>query len=50
MPLIQPCRAAALPPARTVLCGQDDNPMVHAVIKHIQPDEVSATMPLQPVT
>jgi len=27
-------------PARTVLCGQDDNLMVHAVIEHIQPGEV----------
>ena len=27
-------------PARTVLCGQDDNLMVHAVIEQIQPGEV----------
>jgi len=27
-------------PARTVLCGQDDNLMVHAVIEHIRPGEV----------
>jgi 4-hydroxy-4-methyl-2-oxoglutarate aldolase len=27
-------------PARTVLCGQDDNLMVHAVIEEIQPGEV----------
>jgi 4-hydroxy-4-methyl-2-oxoglutarate aldolase len=27
-------------PARTVLCGQDDNLMVHAVIEHIQQGEV----------
>ncbi len=27
-------------PARTVLCGQDDNLMVHAAIEHIQPDEL----------
>ena len=27
-------------PARTVLCGQDDNLMVHAVIEHIQPGEI----------
>ena len=27
-------------PARTVLCGQDDNLMVHAIIEHIQPGEV----------
>jgi 4-hydroxy-4-methyl-2-oxoglutarate aldolase len=33
-------------PARTVLCGQDDNLMVHAVIEQIQPDEVLVlTMP-----
>src|SRR5687768_3016666 len=27
-------------PACTVLCGQDDNLMVHAIIEHIQPGEV----------
>jgi len=27
-------------PARTVLCGQDDNLMVHAVIEQIQPGEI----------
>ena len=27
-------------PARTALCGQDDNLMVHAVIEQIQPGEV----------
>ena len=27
-------------PARTALCGQDDNLMVHAAIEHIQPGEV----------
>jgi 4-hydroxy-4-methyl-2-oxoglutarate aldolase len=27
-------------PARTVLCGQDDNLMVHAVVEQIQPGEV----------
>lgn len=33
-------------PARTVLCGQDDNLMVHAVIEQIQPGEVlMLTMP-----
>lgn len=33
-------------PARTVLCGQDDNLMVHAVIEHIQLGEVLVlTMP-----
>ena len=41
LPLIQllpGTRAAG--PARTVLCGQDDNLMVHAVIEHIQPGDV----------
>lgn len=33
-------------PARTVLCGQDDNLMVHAVIEQIKPGEVLVlTMP-----
>lgn len=33
-------------PARTVLCGQDDNLMVHASIEHIQPGEfLVLTMP-----
>jgi 4-hydroxy-4-methyl-2-oxoglutarate aldolase len=33
-------------PARTVLCGQDDNLMVHAIIEHIQLGEVLVlTMP-----
>jgi 4-hydroxy-4-methyl-2-oxoglutarate aldolase len=27
-------------PARIVLCGQDDNLMVHAVIEQIQPGDV----------
>jgi len=36
--LIPSSRAAG--PARTVLCSQDDNLMVHAVIEHIQPGEV----------
>ena len=27
-------------PARTVLCGQGDNVMVHAAIEHIQPGEI----------
>lgn len=47
MPLIQilpGSRAAG--PARTVLCGQNDNLMVHAVIEQIQPGEVLVlTMP-----
>jgi 4-hydroxy-4-methyl-2-oxoglutarate aldolase len=33
-------------PARTVMCGQDDNLMVHAVMAHVQPGEVIVlTMP-----
>jgi 4-hydroxy-4-methyl-2-oxoglutarate aldolase len=36
--LIPDSRAAG--PARTVLCGQDDNLMVHAVIEQLQPGEV----------
>ena len=33
-------------PARTVLCGQDDNLMVHAIVEQIQPGEVLVlTMP-----
>ena len=47
LPLIQllpGSRAAG--PARTVLCGQDDNLMVHAAIERIQPGEVLVlTMP-----
>ena len=47
IPLIQllpGSRAAG--PARTVLCGQDDNLMVHAAIEQIQPGEVLVlTMP-----
>jgi len=47
LPLIQllpGSRAAG--PARTVLCGQDDNLMVHVVIEQIQPGEVLVlTMP-----
>jgi 4-hydroxy-4-methyl-2-oxoglutarate aldolase len=47
VPLIQllpGSRAAG--PARTVLCGQDDNLMVHAVIEQIRPGEVLVlTMP-----
>jgi 4-hydroxy-4-methyl-2-oxoglutarate aldolase len=41
LPLIQlipGSRAAG--PARTVICGQDDNLMVHAVIEQIKPGEV----------
>jgi 4-hydroxy-4-methyl-2-oxoglutarate aldolase len=42
--LVPGSRAAG--PARTVLCGQDDNLMVHAVIEHVQPGEVLVlTMP-----
>jgi 4-hydroxy-4-methyl-2-oxoglutarate aldolase len=41
IPLIQIIRnSRAAGPARTVLCGQDDNLMVHAVIEQIQPGEV----------
>ena len=44
MQLLPGSRAAG--PARTVLCGQDDNLMVHAVVEHIQPGEVLVlTMP-----
>ena len=33
-------------PARTVMCGQGDNLMVHAIMEHIQPGEVLVmTMP-----
>jgi 4-hydroxy-4-methyl-2-oxoglutarate aldolase len=42
--LIPGSRAAG--PARTVLCGQDDNLMVHAAIEQIQPGDVLVlTMP-----
>jgi len=42
--LIPGSRAAG--PARTVLCGQDDNLMVHAIIEQIQPGEILVlTMP-----
>ena len=41
MPLIQLIPGSRIAgPARTVLCGQDDNLMVHAVIETIQPGEV----------
>ncbi len=44
IPLLPGSRVAG--PARTVLCGQDDNLMVHAVIEQIQPGEVLVlTMP-----
>lgn len=44
IPLLPGSRVAG--PARTVLCGQDDNLMVHAVIEQIQPGEVLIlTMP-----
>ncbi len=40
-PLIQLLPATRVAgPARTVLCGQDDNLMVHAAIEHIQPGEI----------
>jgi 4-hydroxy-4-methyl-2-oxoglutarate aldolase len=41
MPLIQLLPGSRVAgPARTVLCGQDDNLMVHAAIEQIQPGEV----------
>ena len=41
MPLIQFLPGSRVAgPARTVLCGQDDNLMVHAVVEQIQPGEV----------
>ena len=41
VPLIQILpNSRAAGPARTALCGQDDNLMVHAVIEQIQPGEV----------
>ena len=48
-PIIPKSRVAG--PARTVLCGQGDNVMVHAAIEHIQPGEVIVlAMPVsQPV-
>jgi 4-hydroxy-4-methyl-2-oxoglutarate aldolase len=40
-PLIQLLpNSRAAGPARTVLCGQDDNLMVHAVMEQVQPGEV----------
>ena len=47
LPLIQLLPGSrATGPARTVLCGQDDNLMVHAVIERIQPGDVLIlTMP-----
>lgn len=41
IPLIQLILGSCIAgPARTVLCGQDDNLVVHAAIEHIQPGEV----------
>jgi 4-hydroxy-4-methyl-2-oxoglutarate aldolase len=41
IPLIQLLTGSRVAgPARTVLCGQDDNLMVHAAIEQIQPGEV----------
>lgn len=41
LPLIQLIPGSRVAgPARTVLCGQDDNLMVHAAIEHILPGEV----------
>jgi 4-hydroxy-4-methyl-2-oxoglutarate aldolase len=47
MQIIPDSRAAG--PARTVLCGQDDNLMVHAVIEQIQPGEVLVLSMPEPV-
>ncbi|HEX9923931.1 MAG TPA: 4-carboxy-4-hydroxy-2-oxoadipate aldolase/oxaloacetate decarboxylase [Anaerolineae bacterium] len=39
-------RSRVAGPGRTVMCGQDDNLMVHAIMEHIQPGEVLVlTMP-----
>lgn len=35
-------------PARTVLCGQDDNLMVHAVLDQVQPGEILVLTMTQP--
>ena len=41
VPLIQLVPGSRIAgPARTALCGQDDNLMVHAIIEQIQPGEV----------
>ncbi|MCB0014964.1 MAG: hypothetical protein KDE34_23775, partial [Anaerolineales bacterium] len=41
LPLIQVVpKSRVAGPARTVLCGQGDNIMVHACIEHIQPGEI----------
>jgi 4-hydroxy-4-methyl-2-oxoglutarate aldolase len=47
MPLSQLLpRSRVAGPARTVMCGQDDNLRVHAIMEHIQPGEVLVlTMP-----
>jgi len=47
LPLIQLLPGSRVAgPARTVMCGQDDNLMVHASIEHLQPGEVWVlTMP-----
>jgi 4-hydroxy-4-methyl-2-oxoglutarate aldolase len=48
-PLIQLLpNSRAAGPARTALCGQDDNLMVHAVIEQIQPGEVLVLSMPQP--
>jgi 4-hydroxy-4-methyl-2-oxoglutarate aldolase len=44
IPILPDSRAAG--PARTVLCGQDDHLMVHAVMEQIEPGEILVlTMP-----
>jgi 4-hydroxy-4-methyl-2-oxoglutarate aldolase len=47
VPLIQIMpKSRVAGPARTALCGQDDNLMVHAIIEQIQPGEIVVlTMP-----
>ncbi len=47
VPLLQVIpKSRAAGPARTVLCGQGDNLMVHAVMEHLRPGEVLVvTMP-----
>lgn len=49
MPLIRVVPGSRVAgPARTVLCGQNDNLMVHACIEHIQPGEVVVLAMPQP--
>jgi 4-hydroxy-4-methyl-2-oxoglutarate aldolase len=49
LPLIQLLPGSRVAgPARTVMCGQDDNLMVHAVMEQIQPGEVLVLTMLEP--